>query len=52
MSIWYQHGDAVVYFRGVRHFEPGPFRTLMEAVNAGELLCRRLGWTPEEAVGS
>ena len=44
MSIWYQQGNLVVYFRGVRHFVPGPFRTFMAAVDAGEEFCRHLGW--------
>ena len=44
MSIWYQQGDAVVYFRGVRHFVPGPFTSVMPAMKAGEKFCRSLGW--------
>lgn len=44
MSIWYEKGAAVVYFRNVRRFLPGPFRTAMEAARAGEALCRTFGW--------
>ena len=36
--------DAIVYFRGVRHFLPGPFPSVMDAMSAGEALCLQLGW--------
>ena len=39
---------VLVEFRGTSHYLEGPFASQREAILAGENLCRRLGWKPND----
>jgi len=40
---------VIVHFRWQRHVLPGPYPTRELGIQAGEALCRRLGWKGREA---